>query len=162
MKFFWKNVKQRNKYLFHLIFGQENQLGKLVQKVPFAWKAERYKQLLVSSGSTSGTDKIPTEDDCENAEYQKITLKLGELNNLHMKIWSSNSSSVGKVTFKLVRNAKIADFSQGNSKIAWEVLVSKYAPLQPHPCWNLRVSSIAVSWSQLKKTPTSESQIWKG
>ena len=33
---------------------------------------------------------------------------------------------VGKVTFGLVRNAKSADFPEGNCKIAWDRLVNKY------------------------------------
>ena len=37
------------------------------------------------------------------------------------------SSFVGKVAFRLVRNAKSADFLQGNCKVAWDRLVSKYA-----------------------------------
>ena len=46
-----------------------------------------------------------------------------------MKIkFYQTSSSVGKVAFRLVRNEKSADFLKGNGKIAWDRLVSKYAP----------------------------------
>ena len=50
-----------------MIFGQENWLGKLVQKVSFTWTVEGYEKLLVSSGSMLGMDKIPTHDDYDNA-----------------------------------------------------------------------------------------------
>ena len=36
------------------------------------------------------------------------------------------SSFVGKVAFGLVKNVKSKDFSEGNSKVAWDRLVSKY------------------------------------
>ena len=55
---------------------------------------------------------------------------LGELNELLYKdlILSINtSSSVGKVTFRLVRNMKSTDIPKGNCKIAWGRPVSKYA-----------------------------------
>ena len=37
------------------------------------------------------------------------------------------SSSVGKVAFGLVKNAKSEDFPEGNCKVACDRLVSKYA-----------------------------------
>ena len=36
-------------------------------------------------------------------------------------------SSVGKVVFGLVKNVKNEDFPEGNCKVAWDRLVSKYA-----------------------------------
>ena len=39
-----------------------------------------------------------------------------------------SSSSVGKVAFGLVTNEKSEDFPEGNCKVAWDRLVSKYAP----------------------------------
>ena len=47
----------------------------------------------------------------------KNTIKLGELNELAYKnlILPINTiSSVGKVTFRLIRNAKSVDFPEGN------------------------------------------------
>ena len=59
--------------------------------------------------------------------YKKI-VKLGELNEVACEdlILSINTSSfVCKVAFGLVRNAKSADFLEGNCKIALERLISK-------------------------------------
>ena len=48
-------------------------------------KLEGYKKLLVSTGSTPGMDKIPTQEEYEDAlkgneELDKNIIKLGELN----------------------------------------------------------------------------------
>ena len=93
---------------------------KLIGKVGPVSCGERkgYKKLLASSGSTSGMDKIPTKDEYKNAlevemDLDKKIAKLGELNNLvhEDSIFSFNtSSSVCKVTFRLVRNEKSAYF----------------------------------------------------
>ena len=40
----------------------------------------------------------------------------------------NTSSSVGKVVFGLVKSAKSEDYPEGNCKVAWDGLVSKYAP----------------------------------
>ena len=40
----------------------------------------------------------------------------------------NNSSSIGNVAFGLVRDAKGADFLEGNCKVMWNRLVHKYAP----------------------------------
>ena len=40
----------------------------------------------------------------------------------------NTSSSVGKVVFGLVKYAKSEDFLEGSCKVAWDRLVSKYAP----------------------------------
>ena len=56
-------------------------------------------------------------------------LKLGELNELAYEdsiLLIKASSSVGKVAFDLVKNAKSRDFSEGNCKIMWDRLVSNY------------------------------------
>ena len=58
-------------------------------------------------------------------------ITLGELHELACKglILSINtSSSVGKVAFGQVRNAKSASFLEVNRKVAWNRLVIKYAP----------------------------------
>ena len=70
----------------------------------------------------SGVDKIPTQDKYENAleggmDLNKKIAKSGKLNELSYEnlILSFNtSSSVVKVAFGLVRNAKSADFLEGN------------------------------------------------
>ena len=69
----------------------------------------------------SSMDKFPTHYKYENAlkgdvDQDKKMIKFGELNELAYEnlIWSINtSSSVGKVAFRLVRNAKSADFMEG-------------------------------------------------
>ena len=48
--------------------------GNVGLKIPFAWKAEGIENLLVSSGSTSGIDKIPTHDKYENAMEEGMDL----------------------------------------------------------------------------------------
>ena len=83
----------------------------------------------------SGFDEIPTQDEYENAlkgdmEVNKKTMKLGELNELASEdvILSINtSSSIGKVAFELVTNAKNSIFCMGNYKNVCGRLVSKYA-----------------------------------
>ena len=49
--------------------------------------------------------------------------------NLHINfiLLINTSSSVDKVAFGLVRNAKSANFLEGNCKVAWDRPVSKYA-----------------------------------
>ena len=42
-------------------------MEKLVQKILLHGKQKGYKKLLVSNGSMSGMDKIPTQDEYENA-----------------------------------------------------------------------------------------------
>ena len=85
--------------------------------------------------STSIVDKITTQDEYENTmegdtDLDKKIVKLDELNELAYEdlILSINaSSSVGKVAFNLVKDVKSADFQEGNCKIVWDRLVSKYA-----------------------------------
>ena len=84
----------------------------------------------------SGVDKIATQDEYKNAlegdaDLNEKIIKLGELNELVYEdlILSINaSSSVGKVVFILVKNAKSEDFLEGDCKVAWDRLVSNYAP----------------------------------
>ena len=90
----------------------------------------------------SGMDKIPIQDENENAlegdtDLDITIITLGELNELkyeHLILSINSSSSVGKVTFGLVRVAKSSDFSKGNCKIMRCMLVSKYAHTQHHNC----------------------------
>ena len=57
-------------------------------------------------------------------------VRIGELNLLAYGdlILSINTSfSVGKVALDLIKNMKSADFPEGNCKVTWDRLVSKYA-----------------------------------
>ena len=84
----------------------------------------------------SGMDKIPTQDEYKNAteggmNLNKKFVKLSELNERaheDLILLINTSSSVGKASFGLIKNAKCADFLEGNCKIARDRLVSKYAP----------------------------------
>ena len=81
------------------------------------WKG--YKKLL-SSGSTSDVDKIPTQNEYENVlesdkDLDKKIIILFELNELaygDLTLSLNTCSSVGKVAFGLVRNAKSVDFHE--------------------------------------------------
>ena len=98
-------------------------------------KQRGYKKLLVSMGFTPGVDEIPMLEEHESAlegdeDLDKKIVKLGELNELVYKdliLLINTSSSVGKVAFGLVKNANSEDFLEGNCKMAWDRLVSKYA-----------------------------------
>ena len=81
---------------------------------------------MVNCGCVSGVDKIPTQKEYENPLeggmdlYKKI-IKLGEMNELAYEdlILSINTdSSVGKVEFKLMRNAKSLEFLKGICTVA--------------------------------------------
>ena len=45
-----------------------------------------------------------------------------------MKTYINTSSSIGKVEFRLMKNAKSEDFPEENCKVVKDRLVSKYAP----------------------------------
>ena len=69
--------------------GKKSDWEKLVQGVLLHGQWKGYKKLLVSRGSTSDMDKIPTQDEYENAiegdtDLKKI-IKLGELHELAYK-----------------------------------------------------------------------------
>ena len=92
---------------------------------------------------------------CE--DLKKKIVKVCELNELAYEdviVSIKASSSVGKVAFGLVKNAKNDDFPEKNCKVVWDRLVNKYAP---HTA-----SSLQISWSQLIRTLTSGFLIWKG
>ena len=64
----------------------------------------------------------------------KKIAKLVELNKLAYEdliLLINTSSSVGKVAFGLVKNTKSEDFLEGNCKVAWCRLESKYASHTP-------------------------------
>ena len=81
-------------------------------------------------------DKIPTQDEYESAlegddDLDKKIVILGELNELayeYLILSINTSSSVSKVAFGLMKNKISKDFPEGNCKVAWDRLVSKYAP----------------------------------
>ena len=61
--------------------------------------------------------------------FTKI-VRPGELNELAYEdliLLVNTRSSVGNIAFGLVKNAKNEDFLEGNCKVAWDRLVSKYA-----------------------------------
>ena len=79
-------------------------------------------------------DKIPRQEEYQSAlegddDLDKKMLKLGKLNQLlreDLILLIKTTSSVGKVAFGLVKNVKSEDFLEGNCKVAWDRLVSKY------------------------------------
>ena len=117
-------------------FLERKLIGTVGPKSSFCMESRSYKKLLVSTGTTPGVDKIPTQEEYDEAlegnnNLDKRIVKLGELNELAYEdlILSINTnSSVGKVAFGLVKNVKSVDFLEGNCKVAWDRLVSKYAP----------------------------------
>ena len=84
-------------------------------------KRKDYKKLLVSTGTTPGMDKIPTQEEYNSMlegddDLKKKIVKFGELNEFaHENLISSinTNSSVGKVAFVLVKNAESEDFLGG-------------------------------------------------
>ena len=133
---FLRKSKRKKKSIHIIEFpGKKTDWERWSEKFLLHGKQKGYK-LLVSNVSMSGVDKIPTQDEYENAmegdtDLNKKIVKLGELNELAYEdlILSINTnSSVGKFAFVSVRNAKSAKFSNGNCKIAWDKSVSKYAP----------------------------------
>ena len=99
-------------------------------------KQKGYKKLLVSTGTTAGVDKIPTQEEYEtalegNEDLDKKIVKLDALKELayeNLILSINTSSSVGKVAFGLVKNTKRENFPAGNCKVAWVRLLSDYAP----------------------------------
>ena len=93
---------------------------------------------MVSNGSTSGVGEILTQDEYNKAlegdtVLDKKIVKLCELNELvyeNLILSITTSSSVGKIVFGLVNNAKSKEFLEGIYKVAWDRLVS----IQPHCC----------------------------
>ena len=69
-------------------------------------------------------DKIPTQEEYQDAlkgneDLNKTIKKLGELNKLAYEdffLSINSSSSVGKVAFGLVKNAKKEDFLKGTAR----------------------------------------------
>ena len=115
--------------------GKKTDLDSWSEKFLSRGKHKGYKKLLVSTSATPGVNKIPMQGEYENAlegdeDLDKRIVKLGELNKLVYEdlILSINtSSSVSKVVFGLVKNAKSEDFLEGNCKVEWDRLVRKYA-----------------------------------
>ena len=88
-------------------------------------------------GLLEGTDPIPTKSEYEAAESesndtQKKTRRAWKLNELAYEdiLLSINcSTSSGKTAFNLVDNCVTSDQPDGNCKLAWERLTSKYQPI---------------------------------
>lgn len=106
----------------------------------FLAKAEHkgYRKLLLCKKSKSGFDIVPTESEYDAAEAKTskdaddkkiITLaKLNRLAFMDLILSIDHKSSRGKVAFRLVKNCKSSAYPEGNSKLAWDRLVAKYAP----------------------------------
>ena len=81
---------------------------------------------MVNTGATPDLEKIHTQEQYESAldqneDLNKRIVKQGELNELMNKdliLLISTSSSIGKVVFGLLNNAKSEDFQEGNCKVA--------------------------------------------
>ena len=87
-------------------------------------------------GLLEGTEPIPTKSEydaaeSESNEEQKKTRRAYKLNELAYEdiLLSINcSTSSGKTAFNLVDNCVTSDQPDGNCKLAWERLTSKYQP----------------------------------
>ena len=64
---FWEDVKQWKMYSYYWILGQETNWESRSKKFVFNGKQKGYKKLLIISGSRSGMDNIPTQDEYKNA-----------------------------------------------------------------------------------------------
>ena len=65
----------------------------------------------------------------------------------------NTSSSVGKVAFRLARNAKGADFPNGNCTIAWDRLVSEYTLHTALSLLKLKSNLHKIKLESIKKDP---------
>ena len=105
-------------------------------------KQKGYKKLLLSSMSMSGIDKIPTQNKYENSlegemDLNKKIVKLNELDQLAYEdiiLLINTGPYIGKMAFRLVRTAKSVDFPEGNCKIMWDRLMSKFLHIKSHLC----------------------------
>ncbi len=105
-----------------------------------------YKKLLVGEGKTVGVDKVPTKTECEAAEHAssvhfEAVKKLGDLNVLLYEdiiLSIDNKTAAGKVAFNLLVNTWYSeDFPEGNCRLAWDCLHSKFDPnILLHPFLN--------------------------
>ena len=92
----------------------------------------------------------------EDTDLNKRIIKLGELNKLAYEdliVAINTSSSVWKVAFGLVKNAKSEDYSEGNSKVAWDRLVSKYASQTAMSMLNLKSEFYNSKLQSIDKDP---------
>lgn len=89
-------------------------------------------------GIMTGTEAVPTKTEVDDAEAQssqseddKALLKRHEANVecFNMLLISIDASThAGRLAFHLVITCKKVDYPEGNSKMAYDKLVSKYAP----------------------------------
>ena len=118
----------------------------------------------------SGMDQIPMQDEYENAlegdmDLNKKIAKLGELNELACEdliLSIKTNFSVGKVAFGLGQNAKSAEFLEGNCKITWERLVSKYAPHTAPSLFKLKIEFHKNKFDSIEKDPGKWISILEG
>ena len=64
---FWENVKRKNSVHTIEFWVKKADWKGWLEKFLLCGKHKGYEKLLVSSGSTSGMDKIPTQDEYKNA-----------------------------------------------------------------------------------------------
>ena len=74
----------------------------------------------------------------------------------------NTNSSVEKVAFELIRNAKSLEFPERNCKIAWDKLVNKYALHTVLSVLTWKSKFHGSSLSQFRKIKISGYLIWKG
>ena len=92
-------------------------------------------------------------------------IKINEFNalaceDLILSIYSS--SSVGKVTFRLVKNEKSEDYLEGNCKVAWDRMLSKNAPHTASSLVKLKSDFHKSNLESIDKDPINLFLIWKG
>ncbi len=115
-----------------------------------------YKKLLVGEGKILGVDKVPTKTKFEEAEHgssvqAETVKKLGEFNLLAYEdilLSIETKTPAGKVAFNLVNTCYSEDFPEGNCRLAWDRLHSKFEPNTAHPFLNCTKLLLRASWIQ--------------
>ena len=90
-------------------------------------KKRGYNKLLL------GNETVPTQSDYNQAvtDSDTVTIKLVHLNEEAYKdlVLSINTTTKqGRVAFSLVKNSKTTQYPEGNCKLAWDRLTTKYVP----------------------------------
>ncbi len=95
-----------------------------------------YKNLLVGKSKTVVVYKVPPQTKFEMAAQgssveDRAVKKLGWLNvlaNEDILLFIDNKTADGNVVFILVKTCDFIDFSEGNCRLAWDHLYSKFDP----------------------------------
>ena len=122
---------------------------KAVRIVKFNGKKEDYehreekfraKAELNDFGEILDCEKVPTKNEYsailskqpkERTDEEKDVIQLAQKNRkayTHLILSMNTSTSRGKVAFRRVKNCKSGDYPEGNAKLAWDRLMSSYAP----------------------------------